>query len=372
MTWPRRMTAAQQVGQLLWIGFDGNAFGPALARLLRDVQPGGIILFGRNLPPEPRRLRALTDALDRAVAIPPFIALDQEGGRVSRLRGLLGPTLTSAALAARADAPTAVRRHAEGTALALRTLGFNVNFAPVLDLGRAEAHNGIGDRAYGDDPRTVSRLAGIFASVHTRLGVVPVGKHFPGLGPAVGDTHDLLPVVRTTRADLMRRDLVPYRRLRRALPMVMIGHACYPALQERSDQPASLAAPVVTTLLRKNLDYRGLVLTDDLEMGAIDQGLGAGALAVLAFRAGADGLMFCKSEEKIRAAAAMLEQATRDGRLTPERLRASLRRIGAIKKRALGSRRRPKFAASGLARARAVLAALAPVHVEGHDPTART
>jgi beta-N-acetylhexosaminidase len=365
------MTAAQQVGQLLWIGFEGNSLGPSLARLLRDVQPGGIILFGRNLPSEPRRLRALTDALYRAVAIPPFIALDQEGGRVSRLRGLIGPTLTGAALASRADAPTAVRRHAEATALALRTLGFNVNFAPVLDLGRPEAQNGIGDRAYGDDPRTVSRLAGIFASVHSRLGVVPVGKHFPGLGPAVGDTHAILPVVRTSRAHLMRRDLVPYRRLRRALPAVMIGHACYPALQDRDDQPASLSAPVVTTLLRKSLDYRGLVLTDDLEMGAIDQTLGPGALAVLAFRAGADGLMFCKSEERIRAAASVLQDATHDGRLAPDRLRASLRRIAALKKRALQVRR-PKFAASGITKARAVLAVLDPRHVEGPDPTART
>jgi beta-N-acetylhexosaminidase len=371
MIWPRRMSSDQQAGQLLWIGFEGNSIGPALARLLRDVQPGGIILFARNLPADARRLRSLTDALARAVAIPPFIALDQEGGRVSRLRGMLGQTLTGAALAARADAPAAVRRHAEGTALALRTLGFNVNFAPVLDLSAPEAQNGIGDRAYGDDPRTVSRLAGIFASVHNRLGVIPVGKHFPGLGPAVGDTHAVLPVVRASRSDLMRRHLVPYRRLRRALPAVMIGHACYPAIQERDDQPASLSAPVVTTLLRKSLDYRGLVITDDLEMGAIDQGVGAGALAVLAFRAGSDGLMFCRSEEKIRAAHAMLQEAARDGRIPPERLRASLRRIAALKRRAFGSRRRLRFSAAGMTRAKTLLAGLEPIQVYGADPTHR-
>ena len=371
MSWPRRLTPIQQVGQLLWIGFEGTNFTPALGRLLRDVQPGGVILFGRNLSPEARRLRALTDAVSRAVAIPPFIALDQEGGRVSRLRGLLGPTLTGAVLGSRRDAPAAVRRHAEGTALALRTLGFNVNLAPVLDLSRAEADNGIGDRAYGDDPLTVSRLAGIFAATHSRAGVAPVGKHFPGLGPAVGDTHAVLPVVRTPRAALLRRDLLPYRRLRRALPMVMIGHACYPDIQDRDDQPASLSAAVVTNLLRGTLDYRGLVLTDDLEMGAIDQTLGAGALAVAAFRAGSDGLMFCKAEERIRAAAATLLEATRDGRIEPARLRASLRRIAAAKRR-FAARRRPRFAASGLGKAKAVLAGLGPAPVFGPDPTART
>ncbi|HZN02423.1 MAG TPA: glycoside hydrolase family 3 N-terminal domain-containing protein [Candidatus Polarisedimenticolia bacterium] len=372
MRWPRRLTAVQQVGQLLWIGFEGTTFTPPLARLLRDVQPGGIILFGRNLPHEARRLRALTDALVRAVAIPPFIALDQEGGRVSRLRGLLGPTLTGAALGARRDAPSAVRRHAEGTAMTLRTLGFNVNFAPVLDLSRAEADNGIGDRAYGDDPLTVSRLAGIFAATHTRAGVVPVGKHFPGLGPAVGDTHAVLPVVRTPRAALLRRDLLPYRKLRRALPMVMIGHACYPGIQDRDDQPASLSPAVVTDLLRGTLDYRGLVLTDDLEMGAIDQTLGAGALAVAAFRAGSDGLMFCKSEDRIRDAAATLLVAARDGRIPADRLRGSLRRIAALKRRALVARRRLRFTAGSLARAKAVLADLGPAPVFGPDPTART
>jgi beta-N-acetylhexosaminidase len=372
MSWPRRLTPVQQVGQLLWIGFEGTSLTSALARLLRDVQPGAVILFGRNLPPVARRLRALTDAIHRTVAIPPFIALDQEGGRVSRLRALIGPTLTGAALGTRGDAPRAVRRHAEASALALRTLGFNVNFAPVLDLSRPEADNGIGDRAYGDDPLTVSRLAGIFAATHSRAGVVPVGKHFPGLGPAVGDTHAVLPVVRTPRAALLRRDLLPYRRLRRTLPMVMIGHACYPGIQDRDDQPASLSAAVVTSLLRGTLDYRGLVLTDDLEMGAIDQTLGAGALAVAAFRAGSDGLMFCKSEERIRGAAATLLEAARDGRITPARLRASLRRIAALKRRMLVARRRPRFATGGIARARALFGELGPAPVFGADPTART
>jgi beta-N-acetylhexosaminidase len=367
----RRMTPLQQAGQLLWIGFEDSAFTPRLQKLLRDVQPGGIILFSRNFPAGARRLRSLTDALYRALRMPPFIALDQEGGRVSRLRPLVGPTPSGASLASRPDVQQAVRRHGEATALALRTLGFNVNFAPVVDLSRPDASNGIGDRAFGDDPRTVALLAGLFAAAHQRLGVMTVGKHFPGLGSAVGDTHAILPVVRRSRADILRADLLPYRRLGRALPAVMIGHACYPALQDRSDQPASLSPAVVTTLLRRRLGYRGLVLTDDLEMGAVDQSLDGGALAVQAFRAGSDGLMFCRSEERIRQAVAALEQALRSGAVSAARIRESLRRIVAHKRRWLTGRRRPRFEATALQRARDLFAGLAPGEPAGVDPTAR-
>jgi beta-N-acetylhexosaminidase len=371
MTLPRRLTPMQQIGQLLWIGFEDAAFTPRLQKLLRDVQPGGIILFSRNFPDGARSLRALTDALYRSLPVPPFIALDQEGGRVSRLRPLIGPTPSGASLAARPDVQQAVRRHGEATALALRTLGFNVNFAPVVDLSRPEAANGIGDRAFGDDPRTVALLAGLFAAAHQRLGVMTVGKHFPGLGSATGDTHAVLPVVRRSRADILRADLLPYCRLVRALPAVMIGHACYPALQDRSDQPASLSAAVVTTLLRKRLKYRGLVLTDDLEMGAVDQSLDGGTLAVQAFRAGSDGLMFCRSEERIRQAARALAQAAESGTLTRPRLRESLRRVLGHKRRWLTSRRRPRFETGSLERAREMFAALAPREPAGADPTAR-
>jgi beta-N-acetylhexosaminidase len=365
------MDPGQQIGQLLWIGFEDAAFTPRLQRLLRDVQPGGIILFSRNFPAGARGLRVLTDALYRALEVPPFIALDQEGGRVSRLRPLVGPTPSGAELAARADVQLAVRRHGEATALALRTLGFNVNFAPVVDLSTPEAPNGIGDRAFGDDPRTVALLAGLFAAAHQRLGVMTVGKHFPGLGSAVGDTHAMLPVVRRSRADILRADLLPYRRLGARLPAVMIGHACYPALQDRSDQPASLSPAVVAQLLRRRLGYRGLVLTDDLEMGAVDQSVDGGTLAVQAFRAGSDGLMFCRSEERIRLAARALTEAVESGAIAPARLRESLRRIVAHKRRWLTGRRRARYSATALQRARETFEALRPAEPSGIDPTAR-
>lgn len=367
----RALSARQQVGQLLWVGFDGTSLTPSLARFLGEVGPGGIILFGRNLTDDPRQVRRLTDALYRAVPVPPFLALDQEGGRVSRLRAIMGPTSTAASLAARGDASRSVRRHAEATALALKSLGFNVNFAPVLDLSTPAAANGIGDRAFGENPRTVALLAGQFAAAHLSAGVIPVGKHFPGLGGALADTHQTLPVIRRTRPQLLRQDLLPYRRLRHVLPIVMIGHAAYPALQSRVDQPASLAPAIVTALLRRRLGYRGLVLTDDLEMGAIDQSLDGGALAIAALKAGNDGLMFCRSADRIQTAAEALERAVRDGSIPTEVLRESLRRIHATKRRYLLGRRRARYSKGILATARALMASLAPASASGVDPTAR-
>src|SRR5262245_22148208 len=178
----RRRPPVESVGQLLWIGIEGTTWNPATARLLHDVAPGGVILFGRNITADPRQVRALTDAIHRHSATPPFIALDQEGGRRSRLRPLVGATASCGTLASRPDATVAVRRHAEASALALRCLGFDVNFAPVLDLSGPTAPNGIGDRAFAEAPGTVTLLAGLYAAAHKRAGVMTVGKHFPGLG----------------------------------------------------------------------------------------------------------------------------------------------------------------------------------------------
>jgi len=364
-------TLADDVGSLLWIGFEGTRWSPALARLVGDVRPGGVILFGRNLTANPRQVRALTDAFHRALPEPPFIALDQEGGRVSRLRPIVGATPACGALGARPDASVAVRRHAEATATALRCLGFDVNFAPVLDLSTADMPNGIGDRAFSDDPRAVALLAGLYAAAHQRAGVLTVGKHFPGLGGATGDTHALLPRITRGRVDLLRSDLLPYRRLKGRLPAGMVGHAAYPCLQEMDDQPASLSPAVVTTLLRRRLGYRGLVLTDDLEMGAIDQTLDGGTQALQALAAGSDILMFCRSEERIRQAHAALRRGALAGVIPAARLRESYRRIAAVRRRYIGGRRRTRYSPGVLARAREVFASLAPQPAAGVDPTAR-
>jgi len=300
-----------------------------------------------------------------------LIALDQEGGRVNRLKTILGPTPASLDLARRARPEAAVKSLASATAAALRSLGFNVNLAPVLDLSGPDSLNGIGDRAFGEDPLVVYRLARVVLEVHLRSGVLPVGKHFPGLGSARSDTHVTLPVIPKSRALLWKEDLLPYRRLSRRLPIVMAGHACYPAFQEDNASPATLSHEVVEGLLRRRIGFRGLILTDDLEMGAVDQREDAGTQALLALAAGNDGLMFCSSEDKIVAACEAVLAAVRGGGVDEARIDRSLRRILRLKKRFLVERRRAPFAPRAVERSRRALASLGGGRETGFDPTAR-
>ena len=329
---PRDLSPEDSVGQLLWIGFEGTALTPNLERLLRRARPGGVILFSRNIE-DARQVRSLTDALYRSLPIPPFIAVDQEGGRVNRLRPILGPTPASSWLASLPGPAAAVKTHALATITALKSLGFNVNFAPVLDLSGPDQKNGIGDRAFGDDPRRVVDLASIALRVHLRAGVIPVGKHFPGLGSARADTHRTLPVIRRSRPLLWRRDLLPYRRLKRFLPIIMVGHAYYPALQGRRPLPATLARTVVEGLLRKRIGHQGLILTDDLEMGAIGETCPIGEAVVKTSAAGHDLLLVCHTEPAQRAAARALLDAYRAGTLPPKELEASVERVRRLRER---------------------------------------
>ncbi|MFQ5877205.1 MAG: glycoside hydrolase family 3 N-terminal domain-containing protein [Acidobacteriota bacterium] len=362
------LSLEDRAGQLLWIGFEGTRCTAELLHLIRRVRPGGFVLFGRNIR-SPGQVRALTDSLAGALGVPPFIALDQEGGRVDRLRSILGASPSPLRLSALPGAESAVRRGATATALALRSLGFNVNFAPVLDLSGPDPANGIGDRSLGEDPARVARLARIVIAAHLRAGVLPVGKHFPGLGSADADTHLALPTIRTPGRRLWDRDLYPYRRLRALLPMVMVGHAYYPGLQGRRCRPATLSARVVGTLLRQRIRFGGLVLSDDLEMGAIDGAGDAGRVALECLAAGVDGVMFCRSPEKALRAHTAIVHAVVSGEIAPARLRASLGRILALKNRSLG--RRARLSSRSLSRARSVLRKLgAPAEV-GPDPTAR-
>ena len=365
------LSLEEQVGQLFWIGFQGTTLEAPLRSLLGRVRPAAIILFARNIENAPQ-VRSLIQDVNGMLKIPPFVALDQEGGRVNRLKPILGPIPANLDLATREDPADAVRRQAGAMATALRTLGFNVNLAPVLDLSGPDGRNGIGDRAFGKDPGTVCRLGRLFLEAHLKRGVVPVGKHFPGLGSAGGDTHLTLPIISKTRARLYDEDLLPYRRLKRLLPIVMAGHASYPALQGRSTGPATLSRAVIDGLLRRRLRYRGVIVTDDLEMGAVEQKQGAAAQALAALSAGNDGLMFCGSEEKILAAYEGVLAAARRGEINAKRLILSLDRIAAVKTAYLKRRRAPRDPAAALERSRRAIAALGADYIAGFDPTARS
>lgn len=304
---PRDNDAAQ----VLMVGLPGTRLDRAAAGRLRALGPGGVILFGRNLD-TPEQTAALLTALRELLPVPALFALDQEGGAVSRLEPWIGPT-PSAVQLTRLGAPAA-KEFGGATARAMRSLGFNLDFAPVVDLCRPDARNGIGARSFSEDPEVVERLAGAFLEGLQSAGVAGCLKHFPGLGPTRVDSHRTLPVVERSAEELDARDLLPYRRLGPRASCVMVGHGHYTAFDPRQACPASGSPAVVHGLLRQRLGYAGLAVSDDLEMGAVGNLDADGGFAVTALSAGCDLLLYCADLQRAeRAARALARRARADG-----------------------------------------------------------
>ncbi len=317
-------------GRVLLVGLDGPELTAPSERRLRALDPAGVTLFDRNLE-SPRQTRTLLAAITAGLTHPPLLALDQEGGRVSRLRRWIGETPTAVDLAA--GDPDRVRQFARATGSAMRSLGFNVDFAPVVDLCPPTASNGIGIRSFGTDPEQVTRLAGEFLAGLRAAGLAGCLKHFPGLGDSVVDSHVELPTVRRSREQLEREDLLPYRRLISEADSVMVGHGYYPALDPAPPRPATCSRRIVHDLLRSEFGFAGLVITDDLEMGAVTGFDRDGAGAVQALRAGCDLLLYCSDLDRAESAAkALIAEARRDAEFHT-RLADAARRVDEMARR---------------------------------------
>jgi beta-N-acetylhexosaminidase len=309
-------------GAVLMVGFDGAE----PHERLRALGPAGLILFSRNLESAGQTID-LTERLKALLPGPPLLALDQEGGRVSRLQPFIGPTPPAAALA-RAGATTA-REFGAGTGRALHALGFNIDFAPVVDLCGPEATNGIGDRSFGTDPHRVAELAGSFLEGLQAAGVAGCLKHFPGLGRTAVDSHLELPLASASLQQLEQEDLLPYRLLGPKAAAVMVGHAHYPALNPEELLPASCSREIVSGLLRAGLGYEGLVVSDDLEMGAVAELDREGAAALRALTSGCDLLLYCSDLERAEIAAGAIARAAAEEPAVARRLREA---AGAVRR----------------------------------------
>lgn len=283
----------------IWVTLDGHEPAPALEAFLREAVPFGVLLFARHLK-SPEQVRALTAAV-REGAPGVRVALDQEGGRVNRLK-VLGMEFPGADEAV--GAPGRVESNARAMGDALRDLGFDVDFAPVADLGPAGNGTGLETRCYGDDPRTVTACCRAFLRGLSAAGVSGCLKHFPGLGGSAVDSHRDLPEVPGALAD-RQWHLRPYRELAGEVPFVMTAHGRYAHLED--DAPSSLS-PATYALLRE-IGFQGLAVTDDLNMGAVrgDGPLWARALRALA--AGADLALWVGREEETLEACARLRAA---------------------------------------------------------------
>ena len=324
------------IGQLLIIGFDGTEMSPRLASLLTKIQPAGVILFARNITGAEQTYRLLRDC-QKCVATPLFTCVDLEGGQVDRFRNVLGPTPSPADVFATGDKKL-FRKHGRIIGENCRVLGFNVDFAPALDLAFEASKSVMSSRAVSADPEKVANYADEFLRGLGDAGVIGCGKHFPGLGEANLDTHHELPSVQKPFRKLWEQDIAPYRILRRELPMVMISHAAFPAVtNERT--PASLSKKWIVDVLRKKIGYRGLVCSDDLEMGGVLAAAPIEQAAIGHIRAGGDLALICHREDFIlRAHEAMIKEAASDRTFT-KRVRESAGRVVAFKKKHLTRRR---------------------------------
>jgi beta-N-acetylhexosaminidase len=312
-------------GQLLLVGIPGPTLDAETAALLRHVQPGGFILFGRNLQ-SPEQLRRLIEDLRDLSTVEPVITIDQEGGRVSRLR-LIGEEPPSAQQLRDRGDEDLVRRHGDLTARLLRLFGFNLDLCPVLDISfDDEADNSLRGRCYGRTAAEVTSLAGAFNAALRAGGILSCGKHFPGYSMAGQDPHHGFPSVARSRADLEAHELAVFRHFVPLVDSMMIGHVHYASL-ETTVRPASLSPAMIDGLLRREMGFDGLVMTDDLDMGAILEAGSFDDTLTLALNAGNDLLMICHRGE-------LFEQARRVLEAQPQPLLdAALARVRAFKAR---------------------------------------
>ncbi len=320
-----------RAGQRIMAGFTGTAAPASLIERVRAGRIGGVILFTRNIESAAQTAALIaslqTTALASPLERPLLVGIDQEGGRVSRLSDDF-TTFPAARGFGDAGDPALAREAARITGAELEAVGVNMNFAPVVDILTNPECAVIGDRAFGESPQIVSQMGEAVTQGLQETGVAACAKHFPGIGDMAPDPHDVLPASRLTLDDLRARELAPYRHLiRRAPPAcVMAAHAVFEAIDEAS--PASLSPIFLQGILRGELGFRGVAVTDDLDMGAIDDPAQAALQSILA---GADIALICHSEDAQDKACDAVAQAIRDGSLPSEQEEASSDRIRRLK-----------------------------------------
>ena len=337
MTALRTARGIEKIGQLLIVGFEGTEMTPQVSSLLKQVQPAGVILFARNIQNPEQTWRLLREC-QKNVATPLFTCVDLEGGAVDRFRDALGATPSAADVFATGDRAL-YRKHGEIIGANCRALGFNVDFAPVLDLAFEASRTVMGSRAVSEDPRVTATYAGEFLAGLRAAKIWGCGKHFPGLGEGKLDSHHELPVIEKPLKRLWTEDLFPYRTLRRQLPMVMVSHAAYPQVT-RDRTPASLSKIWITDILRKRIGYRNLIVSDDLEMDGVLSAAPIGEASVAFVRAGGDLCLICHREDYILQAYEALVKAAEGDSKFARRVAEAARRVAAFKKKSAKTLRR--------------------------------
>src|SRR2546426_1012239 len=332
----------QQIGQLFYIGLPGTELDEEARTLLTEVKRGGVVIFGRNVS-GPEQLRLLLDGVHALLPVEPLLGIDQEGGLVDRLRRIFTPMPAARVIREHGDL-AAARGLGRVTGEVLRMLGFNMNFAPVMSIMTDERDllsNGLYSRSFGRSPGEVLGYTTVYLRGLQGAGCLGCLKHFPGIGAGEVDSHEQMPLVSLSHDDLIAQDLAPYielfQRKDDRVRCVMVSHGGFPNIDIKQEttggllEPASLSHNIVTELLREELGYKHLVVTDDLEMGAIARHCEIEAAVVRAFLAGEDMMLICAHPEIIRRGYHSMLSVAQAAKLPKDRVRASLKRIAATK-----------------------------------------
>ncbi len=332
----------RQVGQLLIMGYDGLEIDGKLRTTLSTLQPGGVILFARNIETPQQTWKLLKDS-QATTPVPMFLCVDLEGGTVDRLKKVIAPAAAVEDVFRTGDRKL-WRMHGNILGLEARALGFNTDFTPVFDLGLPPSRAVLTSRTASANPKEVIAYARECLRGLKAAKVLGCGKHFPGLGEANLDTHHELPSISKPWKKLWAEDLLPYRELKSQIPFVMVAHASYPDVT-KDRLPASLSRKWMQEILRKKIGFRNLIISDDLEMGGVLSTGPIEEVAVQTLRAGADMYLVCHNQELVwRGYEAVLREAEKDRRFATH-VEQAARRVLTLKRRSgevRGFAREPK------------------------------
>ena len=321
------MSTTEKVGQLVMIGVHGTEMDEDIRTQLRQFHFGGVILFDRNIK-STEQVQAFVQSLQDTAQgegrepAPLFIGIDEEGGQVVRARSVIAPPPSQHEVGL-VGKPESARRWATRTSAQLKRLGINVNFAPVADIGSGKG------RSYSDDPQVVADFVAAAADGYTQRGMIYALKHFPGIGRGQVDSHDELSSIKASRSELEQSDLVPFQQAIEQQSaenyFILVSHYIYPALDK--DHPASQSHAVMTDLLRQELGYEGVIITDDMEMGALAKHKPYRQMGVDAILAGADMVMMCHEYQHQQDVYMGILEDVKSGKISEERLDESVRRV---------------------------------------------
>ncbi|WNS45442.1 beta-N-acetylhexosaminidase [Paenibacillus sp. MMS20-IR301] len=325
------MTLEEKIGQMLLVGIDGTTLDTAAAKMITEDKVGGIILYSDNVG-NLKQLVSLTNALkqsNRGNPAPLFMSVDQEGGKVSRLPDAYAVFPSNAAVGT-GNSAEAAGKMGGLLARAVKSSGFNMNFAPVLDINSNPDNPVIGARSFGSSAELAIKLGVAEMKGLEREGAIPVVKHYPGHGDTSVDSHLELPVVNKTAAQLAKLEWLPFQAaIREQADAVMVAHILYPALDP--DKPASLSKVIIGQQLRGEHGFKGVVITDDLTMGAIVKNYSLTAAAVDTVLAGSDILLIAHEYKNEKAVRGALITAVKDGTISESRIDDSVTRILTLK-----------------------------------------